>query len=64
MQETFIPFTYRYALTIHKSQGSSIENVYLDIKEFANASYLSDEEKYRLFYVGISRAKEHLYIKV
>lgn len=49
-----------YAVTTHKSQGSTIENVYLDTLSFCRAP-----SRRALLYVGISRASHHLHtIKV
>lgn len=49
-----------YAVTTHKSQGSTIENVYLDTLSFSRAP-----NRRALLYVGISRASHHLHtIKV
>jgi ATP-dependent exoDNAse (exonuclease V) alpha subunit len=48
---------YPYAITTHKSQGSTIENVYLNTLSFVKAS-----NKRALLYVGISRAKDNLHV--
>jgi ATP-dependent exoDNAse (exonuclease V) alpha subunit len=45
-----------YAVTTHKSQGSTIENVYLDTLSFSRAP-----NRRALLYVGISRASHHLH---
>ena len=45
-----------YAMTIHKSQGSTYENVFLDMKDLAICRDLSMQ--LRLAYVGISRASK------
>lgn len=51
---------YSCATTVHKSQGSTIENVYLDTLSFSRAP-----SRRALLYVGISRASRHLHtIKV
>ena len=47
---------YPLAVTTHKSQGSTIENVYLDTLSFARAP-----NRRALLYVGISRASKTLH---
>lgn len=46
-----------YAVTTHKSQGSTIENVYLDTLSFCRAP-----NRRALLYVGISRASKNLHV--
>lgn len=60
-----------YACTIHKSQGSSIDSVFVDALDFINA-FQATKTKYnnpisqdmflRLMYVAISRMSKHCYI--
>lgn len=53
-------FDYGYALTVHKSQGSSINNVFIDMKD---VSICRDREELRqLQYVSVSRTKTNAYI--
>lgn len=53
-------FSEGYSSTIHKSQGSSINNVFIDM---ADVSICRDVEELRqLQYVGASRTKNNLYI--
>lgn len=47
---------YPYAVTTHKSQGMTIENVYLD-----TISFVSAPSRRALLYVGISRASKSLH---
>jgi ATP-dependent exoDNAse (exonuclease V) alpha subunit len=49
-------FLYPFAITCHKSQGSTIENVYVDTLSFSKAS-----NKRALLYVGLSRASKTLH---
>lgn len=49
-----------YASTVHSAQGSTYENVFIDIKNIYNIAKRSD--LMRLMYVAISRAKEKVYI--
>jgi len=46
-----------YSVTTHKSQGSTIENVYLNTLSFAQAP-----NRRALLYVGISRASHSLHV--
>ena len=53
-------FGYGYAMTIHRSQGSSINNVFIDMKD---VSVCRDKEELRqLQYVGVSRTKTNCHI--
>jgi hypothetical protein len=47
---------YTYSMTVHKSQGQTIEKVYCDTESFAKAS-----NKRALLYVGLSRASVALH---
>lgn len=48
-----------YAMTIHKSQGSTYKNVFIDVPDILKCR--STELRNRLFYVAISRAQENVY---
>ncbi|MBN9317980.1 MAG: AAA family ATPase [Devosia sp.] len=48
-------FTYGYALTVHKSQGSQWDSVYL-----FDESYVAREEPARWLYTGVTRAAESI----
>lgn len=53
-------FDYGYASTVHRSQGQSINNVFIDMK---NISLCRDRDEWRqLQYVSVSRAKNNVYI--
>lgn len=47
---------YPFAMTVHKSQGQTIEHTYVDTESFAKAS-----NKRALLYVGLSRASKSLH---
>ena len=55
-------FTTIHASTIHKLQGSTYDVSYIDIFSLAQNYYMSDEEKYRLLYVAITRASQDIKI--
>lgn len=51
---------YGYAVTLHKVQGGSIENVFIDMKSISLCRDL--DEKRQLQYVGLSRTTKNIYI--
>lgn len=53
-------FDYGYAVTIHKSQGSSINNVFIDMKSISACR--EKEEVRQLQYVALSRAMTNAFI--
>jgi hypothetical protein len=66
--------SYAYGLTIHKSQGSTYKNVFLDIKDllyYSNGNPVKNstwnphaiEHRNKLLYVAFSRASKTVYIK-
>ena len=67
-QERFAEVSYNYALTVHKSQGSSYENCVVDIsdinrnKKILNGVDIQSEERNRIKYVAVTRAKKKLFI--
>lgn len=63
-RDMFANVQYIHASTIHKLQGSTYESCYVDIFELWDNAYISIEEKYRLFYVAITRASKNLKIFV
>lgn len=55
--------------TIHKAKGDEFDNVLVILKEESNLTFLlqpalSTTEIHRLFYVGVSRARDRLFISV
>lgn len=54
----FAKFKYNHAITVHKSQGSTYENVIVNLRDiFKNAN---TEERTRLLYTAITRASKLL----
>lgn len=49
-----------YACTVHKSQGSTYDNVYIDLNDFKTIRDLSQLAK--LLYVAMSRARHKIYL--
>ena len=62
----FMQLQPQFASTFHKSQGSSVDNVFVDLTDslrFRSRDIVDHETIDRAFYVGCSRAKERLVIK-
>jgi len=53
-------FDLGYAVTLHKSQGSSINNVFIDMQSVARCRDV--QEQRQLQYVSLSRTKNDVYI--
>lgn len=51
-QEQFVKFKYGYAMSVHKSQGSTFENVIIDLKDVSK----NHSEFNRMLYTAITRA--------
>lgn len=54
------PLVYNYAMTVHKSQGSTYENVLLDVEDCNYNGYTDKETFTRLVYTGATRASKSL----
>lgn len=53
-----------YSSTIHKSQGSTYEETFVDLFNLSTSPYVSIEEQYRLAYVAITRASKNVKILI
>lgn len=60
LRDTFAYLTHCYALTIHKSQGSTFQNVYVALSDILKNSKI--QERNQLIYVAYSRAAQRLAI--
>ena len=58
--DKFANIVYGYALTIHKSQGSTYQNVYIDY----NNININRNDKEQCFYTGITRASKNIKIYI
>ena len=58
-----IPAIYSYAITIHKSQGSTYRRVFLDIPDVECIKYYSKDQFKRALYTAVTRTSEKLYCK-
>ena len=57
---TYLEVDYGYALTVHKSQGSTYDDVFIEYNNLiANKK---DSEKYKLLYTAITRSANKLHI--
>lgn len=54
------PFSYRYSITVHKSQGSEYSVVFVDFDNFTVCKNFY--ERLRLMYTAVSRSSDELYI--
>lgn len=52
---------FNHAMTIHKCQGSTFENVFLDMEDIGKCADYDYKLYLKLLYVGISRASEKVY---
>jgi exodeoxyribonuclease-5 len=55
-KDFFIDYSYAYAITAHKSQGSTYERVYVDVADIVRNPNL--EERNRILYTSITRASK------
>ena len=56
----YLDVDYGYALTVHKSQGSTYDDVYVEYNNLlANKK---DTEKYKLLYTAITRCANKLHV--
>lgn len=64
-----IPEDQTQHITIHKSKGNEFDNVLLVLKRISDLNFifktdLNNNEEHRINYVGISRARDNLFINV
>jgi ATP-dependent exoDNAse (exonuclease V) alpha subunit len=59
-RDMFAKVQYIFSSTIHKLQGSTYDTSYIDIFGLAHNGNMSDDEKYRLLYVAITRARKDI----
>jgi len=62
ISDKIIEVNYAYASTIHKLQGQTLDEIFLDIRDFMQL-YKTDYNLFlRLLYVGITRTSNEVYI--
>jgi len=60
ISSNYLEVDYGYAITVHKSQGSTYDDVYIEYNNLlANKK---DTEKYKLLYTAITRCANKLHI--
>jgi len=59
LQDKILDLRPRFASTVHKSQGGTLNEVYIDLNDIG--SMWDIEKKARALYVGITRAKSKVY---
>lgn len=59
-KETFADVRYCYCITIHRSQGSTFDRVFVDVKDILRNN--NRIERQRLLYVGYSRPRSQLWV--
>jgi len=59
-EDSVICIDFNHAMTIHKSQGSTYDNIFLDSKDLDRCS--NTDTMLRLWYVALSRAKYKVYV--
>ena len=62
LKNSFANIQYHFATTIHKSQGSTYDTIYIDLNSLIYNTHIDDEFKYRLIYVAITRARNNIKI--
>ena len=62
IRNMFANVQYIYASTIHKLQGSTYETTFIDLFSLIHNTYMSNDEKYRLVYVAVTRASKQVKI--
>ena len=60
VRDMFAQVQYIHASTIHKLQGSTHDTTYVDLFTMMDNPYMSDDEKYRLTYVAVTRARYNI----
>ena len=59
-KELFADIRYCYCITVHRSQGSTYDRVFVDVKDILRNK--KRQERQRLIYVGFSRPRHQLFI--
>lgn len=62
LRNAFADVQYVFASTIHKLQGSTYDTAYIDLASLTDNKHLSNDLKFRLAYVSITRARKNIKI--
>lgn len=60
-KEAVVCLDFNHAMTIHKSQGSTYEEIYIDSDDLSLCSFRDFTLYLRLMYVAVSRAQKNVY---
>lgn len=60
VRDSFADVQYIHSSTIHKLQGSTHDEAYIDLFSLVHNNSMSDDEKYRLTYVAVTRARHNI----
>ena len=60
VRNMFVDVQYVFSSTIHKLQGSTYDETFIDLFSLADNHYMGMEEKYRLAYVAVTRASREV----
>lgn len=61
LHDAFADITYGYAMTVHKSQGSTYKRVFIDMKDIIQRNP-KERESYQCLYTAITRASQEVHI--
>ena len=61
-KECVICLDFAHAMTVHKSQGSTFSNVYIDIQDLNICRKIDYQMYLKLLYVAISRASNQVFM--
>jgi hypothetical protein len=61
VREAVLCVDFPYAMTIHKSQGSTYEEVYIDSEDLSQCGATNMDMYLKLFYVAVSRASKRVF---
>jgi superfamily I DNA/RNA helicase len=61
MRDVFADVAYGYAMTVHKSQGSTYQRVFIDMKDIIQRNP-KERESYQCLYTAITRASSEVHI--
>lgn len=59
-KNSFSSFTYSFAINAYRSQGSTYENVYIDLNDILSLNQLTDKRKLQTIYTALTRAQKQV----
>ena len=62
LRDRYATFKYYYAVSVHKIQGSTVDNVYVFEDEIMSVKPTTYKEKFQSLYVAVTRASHRCYI--